>query len=131
MIQRNILRPTLSLARYEMIDDRYNPFPMLIDQYNRIIDGHHKWYAHLKYGQRVNVERVVLSPIQELDLEAMITTLPKTEYNMNDPENVFWLHNTPVTVRRDNGRYVVVLGNSIVHELRERGYRQVQSHMVV
>lgn len=105
MIELKITNPEKQIPKYPF----YNPKPILIDQYLRILDGHSRYYNHLFFGVPISVEQVKLSLPFFIGLDSLVLTYTpfSYDYSTNQWKQFF---NVPIIAKKDNGFYIVTIG---------------------
>lgn len=123
--------PRLRITRnfYHPIRPKNYGHRTLVDQFDNIVDGHHAYLSHLLYGTQLDIEEIILSPIFIIPIEKLIfTDNPKTHYLPQDIEEIC---GKPVIVRKDNGLFVIELGNTRTYNMIRQGYKAVQAQEIV
>ncbi len=95
-----------------VITDKEIKTPIWITTKGKILDGHHRYYAHLKYGLPLPFRMFEMQELEYVDREKLIFTRPFGEYDNGDYEKVKF---KPIVVTRDSGLFVVQIGNNRVY----------------
>lgn len=107
--------PTRTI-KYEVYPSS-NDKPVTIDQYERIIDGHHRYFSHQIFDTKMTVQQWFLSnPFQVFIEDLILDKEPRRDFLVLEDMTIGKkLYEMPIIVEKDNRFYVVRWGNSRVN----------------